>query len=201
MEKSIIIAGFGGQGALLAGQILAYAAMSVNKQVTWLPSYGPEMRGGTAHCTVVISDEAIGSPLVRNPDYVIAMNAPSANKYLPLVKTGGLLIVNSALLNAPIERADIRVLALPASQLAHKAGDRHLINTVMLGALIEQTGILPLPVVEQALTAHLPERHRDLLPVNQRALHEGAIYPLTLTPATVAPPMRNHPATSQGVYA
>ncbi|MCE7984699.1 MAG: 2-oxoacid:ferredoxin oxidoreductase subunit gamma [Caldilinea sp. CFX5] len=201
MEKSIIIAGFGGQGALLAGRLLAYAALSVNKQVTWLPSYGPEMRGGTAHCTVVISDEAIGSPLVRNPDYVIAMNAPSANKYLSLVKTGGLLIVNRDLLTAPVERPDIRILTMPASQLAHKAGDRHLINTVMLGALIEQTGILPLAVVEQALIAHLPERHRDLLNVNQRALHEGAIYPLTLAPAMVTATAPEKQATSRGAYA
>jgi len=201
MEKSIVIAGFGGQGALLASQLLAYAAMCVNKQVTWLPSYGPEMRGGTAHCTVVISDEAIGSPLVRHPDYVIAMNTPSANKYLPLVKTGGLLIVNSDLLAVPVERADIRILAMPASQLAQKAGDRHLVNTVMLGALIEQTGLLPLSVLEQALIAHLPERHRDLLSVNQRALHEGARYPLTLAPANVAAATTTRPVVSQGVYA
>lgn len=180
MEKSIVIAGFGGQGALLAGQLLAYAALSVDKQVTWLPSYGPEMRGGTAHCTVVISDDAIGSPLVHNPDYVVAMNGPSTAKYLPLVKRGGLLIYNCDLVNTPVARPDITVLPLPAGQLAQRAGDRHLVNTVMIGALVEQTGILPLTAVEAALMAHLPEHHRDLLAVNQRALHEGAIYPLTL---------------------
>lgn len=188
MEKSIIVAGFGGQGALLAGQLLAYAALSVDKQVTWLPSYGPEMRGGTAHCIVVISNEAIGSPLVHTPDYVIAMNGPSTAKYLPLVKRGGLLIYNCDLVNTPVARPDITLLPLPASQLAQRAGDRHLVNTVMIGALLQQTGILPLTAVEAALIAHLPERHRDLLAVNQRALHEGAIYPLTLAP----PPNRSH---------
>lgn len=198
MEKAILIAGFGGQGALLAGQLLAYAAMASARQVTWLPSYGPEMRGGTAHCTVVISDEPIGSPLVRNPDAVIAMNAPSAAKYAPLVKAGGLLIVNSDLVTQASQRPDLHVLAIPASQLAERAGDLRLVNTVMLGALVEQTGILPLHVLEQALIDHLPARHRDLLAANRRALHEGAIYPLTVAPADL---VASHLTNSRGATA
>src|SRR3989304_6821503 len=107
MQTEIVIAGFGGQGILFAGQVLAYAAMDAGKEVTWIPSYGPEMRGGTANCTVIISDEQIGSPLVLNPRGAIAMNLPSFDKYEPLVVPGGALIVNASLVNRPVRRPDL----------------------------------------------------------------------------------------------
>lgn len=173
MEMSIIFSGFGGQGALFVGQILAYAAMDTGKEVTWIPSYGPEMRGGTAHCTVVIGDEPIGSPLVRNPDCVIAMNLPSTDKYEPLVKSGGVLVLDSTLIKRSITRGDIRIIALPATEIAVRHGDVRLVNVTMLGALLAEIGQLPLLAVEKALAAHLPERYEHLLQANIAALYAG----------------------------
>ncbi len=180
MERSVIISGFGGQGALFAGQLLAYAALDSGQEVTWIPSYGPEMRGGTAHCTVVVGNEPIGSPLVRNPDYAIALNIPSADKYAPLVKPGGLLIVDSTLAPQPPKRDEIHVVMAPANALAKRFGDARLANTLLLGVLVELTGIVTLAAAEQALVSHLPERHRRLLAANRAALHEGAIFAAAL---------------------
>ncbi len=183
MHEEIIISGFGGQGALFAGQLLAYAGMDSGKHVTWIPSYGPEMRGGTAHCTVVISDEPIGSPMVRNPSAVIALNLPSLDKYEGLVKPGGVLIYNSSLVERAVSRADIRVTPAPANAISMeetapllegKPGDARLANVVMLGALVQATGLLPLEAIEAALAAHLPQRHRRWLEPNGRALRRGA---------------------------
>ncbi|MER3513710.1 MAG: 2-oxoacid:ferredoxin oxidoreductase subunit gamma [Chloroflexota bacterium] len=174
MHEEIIISGFGGQGALFAGQLLAYAGMNEGKHVTWIPSYGPEMRGGTAHCTVVISDEPIGSPLVRHPSVAIVMNNPSLDKYQPLVKPGGVLIVNSSLITQPITREDIRVALIPASAVADELGDSRLMNIVLLGALLALVPILPLEAIDRALADHIPERHRHLLPANMQALRRGA---------------------------
>lgn len=182
MEKSIIFAGFGGQGALFAGQLLTYAALDAGKHVTWIPSYGPEMRGGTAHCTVVVGDDPIGSPLVRNPDMVVAMNLPSTDKYEPIVKENGLLVVNGSLVKRPIHRYDIEAIVIPANDIAQSYGNIRLANVVMLGALLAATELLPLQVVEQALEAHLPERHKRLLPANKAALHEGARFAQTMLP-------------------
>jgi len=176
METSIIISGFGGQGALFAGQVLAYAAMESDKEVTWIPSYGPEMRGGTAHCTVVIGDEPVGAPLVRNPDCVIAMNLPSVDKYTPLVKTGGLLLYDSTLVKRSLRREEIAVAPVPAHDIALHCGSHQLVNIVMLGALLARCPLVPLAAVEQALRAHLPDRHADLLRPNILALHAGAAY-------------------------
>lgn len=183
MHEEIIISGFGGQGALFAGQLLAYAGMDSGKHVTWIPSYGPEMRGGTAHCTVVISDDPIGSPMVRNPSAVIALNLPSLDKYEGLVKPGGVLIYNSSLVERAVSRADIRVAPTPANAISMeetapllegKPGDARLANVVMLGALVQATGLLPLEAIEAALAAHLPQRHRRWLEPNGRALRRGA---------------------------
>ena len=182
MEKSVIFSGFGGQGALFAGQLLTYAALEAGKHVTWIPSYGPEMRGGTAHCTVVMGDEPIGSPLVRNPDMVVTMNLPSTDKYEPLVKSNGLLVINGSLVKRAIQRHDINVIVIPANDIAEACGDPRLANVVMLGALLEATELLPLDIVEHALEVHLPERHRRLLPANKEALHEGAKFARTLWP-------------------
>ena len=176
METSIIISGFGGQGALFAGQLLAYAAMESNKEVTWIPSYGPEMRGGTAHCTVVIGDEPVGAPLVRNPDCVLAMNLPSVDKYEPLVKPGGHLIYDSTLVRRSLQRTDLHSVAVPAHDIALHCGSHQLVNLAMLGALLTLCPLLELAAVEQALRMHLPARHADLLRPNIVALHAGAAY-------------------------
>jgi 2-oxoglutarate ferredoxin oxidoreductase subunit gamma len=173
MQKEIIIAGFGGQGVLFAGQVLAYAAMDTGKTVTWIPSYGPEMRGGTANCTVVIADEEIGSPLVQNPPYVIALNLPSFDKYEPLVQPGGVLIVNQSMVDRAAKRADISTILIPGNEIAEEIGDRRLLNMVMVGALLAQFDLINLKDVEKALEAHLPARHQKLLPNNFRALERG----------------------------
>lgn len=181
MHEEIIISGFGGQGALFAGQLLAYAGMDCGKHVTWIPSYGPEMRGGTAHCTVVISDEPIGSPLVRHPSAAIALNLPSLDKYEGLVKPQGLLIYNSSLIERSVYRTDVAVLAVPANKISEEetcalidGGDVRLANVASLGTLLQATGILPLEVVEAALEHHLPARHQRWLEPNLRALRRGA---------------------------
>ena len=176
MQTEILIAGFGGQGVLFAGQLLAYAAMDEGKQVTWIPSYGPEMRGGTANCTVIISDEEIGSPLVLHPQAVIAMNRPSLDKYEPMVKEGGVLVINTSMVDRKATRRDIRVVEVDANSAAEKLGDRRMTNMVLLGALLAHLEVLPLTAIEKALQAHLPDRHRKLLPKNYEALREGALY-------------------------
>ncbi len=173
MQTEIVISGFGGQGALFAGQLLAYAAMDADYHVTWIPSYGPEMRGGTAHCTTIISDEEIGSPLVRNPQAVIAMNVPSLDKYEPLVALGGVLVVNSSMVAREATRTDIRAIAVPANTIAEELGSNKLANLVLLGAMLAATNVLPLEALKKALAAHLPERHRGLLEVNYEALRRG----------------------------
>lgn len=174
MQTEIVIAGFGGQGVLFAGQVLAYAAMDQGLGVTWFPSYGPEMRGGTANCTVIIADEEIGSPLVRNPRAVIAMNLPSLDKYEPVIQPEGVLIANASLINRTLEREDLEAIFLPANEIAERLGDKRLVNMVMVGALLKALPVLSLEAVETALESHLPERHRRLLPANRRALREGA---------------------------
>lgn len=176
MQQEVIIAGFGGQGVLFAGQLLAYAAMDQGKEVTWIPSYGPEMRGGTANCTVVVSDQEIGSPFVRYPAAVIAMNLPSLDKYEHLVKPGGVLVVNTSMVNRKVEREDIIVINIPANDIAESIGSKRAVNMVMLGALLGHSDILPLDALEEALPAHLPERHKKFLAGNLEALRQGAGY-------------------------
>ena len=174
MQTEILIAGFGGQGVLFAGQVLAYAAMDAGKEVTWIPSYGPEIRGGTANCTVIIGDEEIGSPLVLNPRGVIAMNLPSFDKYEPLMVEGGTLIVNASLVNRSVRRTDLLSTLIPANEIAESLGNKRLTNIVLLGALIAQLPVLTLEDIEESLKDHLPERHRRLLPLNLNALRSGA---------------------------
>jgi 2-oxoglutarate ferredoxin oxidoreductase subunit gamma len=176
MQTEIIFAGFGGQGVLFAGQMLAYAGMDSGKDVTWMPSYGPEMRGGTANCTVIIADEEIGSPLVRNPKAAIVMNLPSLDKYEPTVAAGGVLVINASLVNRNVQRTDLDVVMIPANEIAESIGNSRLTNMVMLGAMLEKIPVLPLSAIEEALKNHLPERHRRLLPSNIEALHQGAAF-------------------------
>jgi len=174
MQQEIIISGFGGQGTLFAGQLLAYAAMDSGYQVTWIPSYGPEMRGGKARCTVIVSDEEIGSPLVRRPSAAIVLNIPSMEAFEPAIKPGGVLVVNSSLVPQKSERTDINDLYVPASDMAIELGNVRIANVICLGALVQAAGIVSLEAIEQALDAHLPERHRKLLGLNSEALRKGA---------------------------
>lgn len=174
MQTEIIIAGFGGQGVLFAGQLLAYAAMDAGAEVTWIPSYGPEMRGGTANCTVIIADDEIGAPTVRNPKAALVFNLPSFDKYEPLVAPDGVLVVNSSLVDRGFNRSDIRAVLIPANEIAESLGDKRMTNMVMIGALLGILPILPLTAVQKALEDHLPERHKQLLPLNFKALEMGA---------------------------
>jgi 2-oxoglutarate ferredoxin oxidoreductase subunit gamma len=174
MQTEIVIAGFGGQGVLFAGELLAYAALDSGHQVTWIPSYGPEMRGGTANCTVIVSEDEIGSPVVRNPRAALVMNLPSLDKYEPLVKTGGVLVVNGSMVDRQPERGDISTVVLPAVDIAEELGDRRMANLVMVGALLERLPVLSMQAIVQALEDHLPERKRSFLEPNTRALERGA---------------------------
>lgn len=181
MQKEMIFSGFGGQGALFTGQVLAYAGMDSGKQVTWIPSYGPEMRGGTAHVTVIVSDAEIGSPVVRCPDAVIVLNNPSMEKYEPLVKKEGVLVYNRSLISTTPQRADIRYVPIPASDIAAELGEPKLVGMVALGALVDATHVLPLSAVIQALYDHLPPSKRHLLEANEQALRRGALAPVAAT--------------------
>jgi 2-oxoglutarate ferredoxin oxidoreductase subunit gamma len=176
MQTEIIIAGFGGQGILFAGQLLAYAALDAGMEVTWIPSYGPEMRGGTANCTVTIADEEIGAPTVRHPKAGMLFNLPSFDKYEPLITAGGVLIANRSLLDRDFRRSDLNAVMIPANEIAESLGDKRLTNMVMTGALLELLPVLSIEAVEKSLAAHLPERHHHLLPLNSKALREGAAF-------------------------
>jgi 2-oxoglutarate ferredoxin oxidoreductase subunit gamma len=181
MQTEILVAGFGGQGVLFAGQVLAYAAMDEGLQVTWFPSYGPEMRGGTANCTVIIADEEIGSPLVLNPQAAIVMNLPSFDKYEPLVRPEGALILNASLINREAARTDLDVIFVPANEIAEELGNKRLTNMVLLGALLARLPVLSVESIQRALKEHLPERHQHLLPLNYQALQTGAAHALKET--------------------
>jgi 2-oxoglutarate ferredoxin oxidoreductase subunit gamma len=176
MHEEVIISGFGGQGALFAGQLLTYAGMDGDYQVTWIPSYGPEMRGGTANCTVILSDNPIGSPIIRRPTAAIVMNSPSMDKYEPLVKSGGVLVVNSTLVRARSKRDDITVLYVPANDLATELGNVKMSNVVLLGALLAAKPILSAEAVKQAMDDHIPERRKQIIEPNKRALDRGIEY-------------------------
>lgn len=174
MHQEIIVSGFGGQGALFAGMLLAYAAMDSGKNVTWMPSYGPEMRGGTAHVTVIVSDQEIGSPLIRRPSAAIVLNNPSMDKYESLLQPGGVLVYNTSLISRAGTRSDIRYVSVPANQIAQDLGNAKMANMVALGALVAATGVLALSAVTQALSDHLPESKRSLLKPNMEAIQRGA---------------------------
>jgi 2-oxoglutarate ferredoxin oxidoreductase subunit gamma len=176
MQTEIIIAGFGGQGVLFAGALLSYTAMDYGLEVTWIPSYGPEMRGGTANCTVIISDEEIGAPMVAHPSAGLAMNRPSLDKLETLVKAGGVLIVNGSMVDRPVKRSDLRIVVLPASEIAEKIGDKRLTNMVMLGALLANLNVVPVEALEKAIQGHTPARHLRFVPMNLQAVREGAVY-------------------------
>ena len=174
MHEEVIISGFGGQGALFAGQVLTYAGMDEGRMVSWIPSYGPEMRGGTAHCTVIISDEPIASPLVEHPSSCIAMNPESMDKFEPLVRAGGYLVVNASLVRRRSARNDITVAEVPANEVANELGSSKAANLVLLGALLALNPMVSLDSVKRALEEHIPPARRHTLEPNKRALDRGA---------------------------
>lgn len=174
MQEEFLFAGFGGQGVMFAGQLLAYAAMDEGLNVTWIPSYGPEMRGGTAHCYVVISNATIGSPLVRNPRVAVVFNIPSFDKYEPLVASGGVLCRNSSLIPNESIRTDITELAVPASDIADEVGNMRLTNMVLLGAVLAYHPIISIEAIEHAIEHHIPSHRRNLLEMNYKAIQRGA---------------------------
>lgn len=179
MQTEIIVSGFGGQGTLYAGQLLSYAAMDAGKHVTWIPSYGPEMRGGTANCTVVVSDEEIGSPFVQYPKAVIAMNLPSLDKYEDLLAPGGYLVVNSSMVNREVRRKDLHVLMIPANDIAEEIGNQKAANMVLLGGLIGNSSILEIKDLVNALGSHTAARLKKFVEMNIAALEKGAGFTAT----------------------
>ncbi|HSG17737.1 MAG TPA: 2-oxoacid:acceptor oxidoreductase family protein [Anaerolineae bacterium] len=173
METSLIIAGFGGQGVLFAGQLLAYAAMDAGRHVTWIPSYGPEMRGGTANCTVIIGDDPIGAPLVAQPDVAIVLNQPSYDKYEPIIKPGGLLVVNRSIVADESDRDDIDTVYVAANAIAEEYGTTKMLNMVLVGAMLRRRPVLELAVVTKALEEHLPASKAHLIEANLQVLQRG----------------------------
>jgi 2-oxoglutarate ferredoxin oxidoreductase subunit gamma len=173
MNHEIVMAGFGGQGIMLIGTLLTYAGKYEGKAVSWLPSYGPEMRGGTANCAVCVSDDAIASPVVVEPTAAIVMNIPSFEKFHRTVVPGGALVINSSLIRAENVRRDISVYEIPANDEAVKLGSDRVANMVCLGALLGATGAVSLETVYKVLPKVISPRHHDLLPLNQEALSRG----------------------------
>jgi 2-oxoglutarate ferredoxin oxidoreductase subunit gamma len=168
----VLMAGFGGQGMLLSGKLLAYAAMSKGKEVSWLPSYGPEMRGGTANVTVCISDKPVGSPYIASPRALLVMNRPSLDKFAPKVKPGGLIVVNSSLVHVPADRADCTVIYIPANELAIQAGTARAANLVMLGAYVGWSGVVEEETAIQMIEKEFAKKAK-FIPANVAAFKLG----------------------------
>ncbi|MBP5770898.1 MAG: 2-oxoacid:acceptor oxidoreductase family protein [Bacteroidaceae bacterium] len=173
MTQEIIISGFGGQGVLSMGKILAYSALMEGKEVSWMPAYGPEQRGGTANVTIIISDERISSPIVSTFDTAIVLNQPSLEKFEPKVKAGGALIYDSYGISIPPRRTDIEIYEINAMDAAAEMGNSKGFNMIVLGGLLKLRPILEIENVLKALRKTLPERHHHLIPANEAALRKG----------------------------
>ena len=176
MNKEILIAGFGGQGILFSGKFLAYEGLIDGKEVSWLPSYGPEMRGGTANCSIIISDSAVGSPIVSNPDILIAMNLPSLDKYENETKAGGQIFIDSSLIDRKVERDDVEVYYIPATKMASDEGLTGLANMIMIGHMIAKSGIIPQENIEKAMQKVVPPTKQNMLDLNMKAVKLGLEY-------------------------
>lgn len=172
-SQQIVFAGFGGQGILSMGKFLAYAGMDVNLNVSWLPSYGPEMRGGTANCSVILTDEGIGSPIVTKADSIVVMNRPSLEKFEDVVEANGLIILDSDLVDVMPTRTDLDVIAIPAQTIAQELGSKTIANMVLLGALVKKTGIVSIEALLDSLKAHGKERFFE---INKKAIERGIEY-------------------------
>ena len=172
----ILIAGFGGQGVLFAGKFLAYKGLVQDKQVSWLPSYGPEMRGGTANCSVILSDTPVGSPIITTPDILVAMNLPSLQKFVDAVVPGGKIIIDSTLIDIKVERSDVEVFYVPATQMAKDAGFATLANMILAGKVLKETGAVTFDGNKETLEAFIPAKKANLIDINCKALQAGYDY-------------------------
>jgi len=176
MEHEIIVAGFGGQGVLLAGRVLCYAGMLEGREVTWMPSYGAEQRGGTANCHVVISEDPVGSPVVVKPTGLIIMNDPSLVRFQDCARSNSLLVLNSSLVKQECRRVDIKLLQVPADDVAAELGEPRVANMVALGAFIGATGVVKPETVEKALERALSELYHKTIPLNMKAIARGMAF-------------------------
>ena len=176
MTREFLFAGFGGQGLLFSGKVLAYKGLIEGKHVSWLPSYGPEMRGGTASCGVTISDDPIGAPIVLEPDVLVAMNLPSLDKYESKVEKGGYIFVDSSLIERKVQRDDVNVYYVPATKLAGEIGASTLANMILVGKLLKELGDYDEETVDKALGKCISARHADLLDLNRKAMETGRDY-------------------------
>ena len=176
MTKNILLAGFGGQGILFSGKFLAYEGLLEGKELSWLPSYGPEMRGGTANCSVILSDEPVGSPIVTNPDILIAMNLPSLDKYESAAVAGGHILVDSSLIERKVERTDVEAHYIPATKLASDENLPGLANMIMIGYLIKKTGVIPYENVAKTVEKLVPAKKQNMVELNKKAIELGYNY-------------------------
>ena len=172
----ILIAGFGGQGVLFAGKFLAYKGLVQDKQVSWLPSYGPEMRGGTANCSVIISDMPVGSPIITNPDVLVAMNLHSLTKFVDTVVPGGKIIIDSTLIDVKVERSDVQVFYVPATQMAKDAGFSTLANMILTGKVLKEIDAVSFDGNKETLESFIPAKKAGLIDINCKALQAGYDY-------------------------
>lgn len=172
MQSEVMFAGFGGQGILLSAKILAHAAMQEGLEVAWVPSYGPEMRGGTAYCTVVVSDRLIGSPIIKNPMHLVAMNRPSLEKFAPVVKPNGVILVNSSLISIGSDRDDVDEVRVPVNDIAVKLGSVRSANIVALSAFVARSNIVKIDTLRSCVTEEF-EKKKKLIPLNMAAIDEG----------------------------
>ena len=176
MREEVYMAGMGGQGVLLASQILAQAAVSAGLEVSWFPLYSPEVRGGRATCTVVVADGEVGSPVVGHPAVMILMDRIAVENHLGKIRPEGLAIVNSSLAGEEFDRDDVRITAIPANDIATEVGSERTVNMVLLGAYVASAELVTLADIEQALREVIPERHHSFIPINVAALQRGAQY-------------------------
>jgi 2-oxoglutarate ferredoxin oxidoreductase subunit gamma len=172
MQNEVQFAGFGGQGIMLMGQIMAQAAMHQGYEVVWIPSYGPEMRGGTAYCTVVISDRPIGSPIIRNPKHLVAMNRPSLEKFAPTVQSGGTIFINSSIISIDAGRDDVDVIKVPIIEIAKELGNVKTANIVALAAFVSRSKVVDFELLRESVKDKFASREK-LIPLNMKALEEG----------------------------
>ena len=173
MLDEIIIAGFGGQGVLLMGRLIAYAGMLEGKKVAWMPSYGPEMRGGTANCTVIVSSDEVASPVVPNPITLIAMNKPSLDKFEPEVEKGGTIILNESLISQNVKRNDVQVFKVPANEIANELGNLRVANMVALGAYVAARKTVKIETILRALEETLEKKSEKIVELNKKAIKKG----------------------------
>ncbi len=173
MNKEMIFAGFGGQGVMLMGQILAYAGMMEGQQVSWFPAYGPEMRGGTANCSVIIGDEPVGTPIVTDPSVIVAMNLPSLDKFEPMLSAGGTLLINSSLIDREPHRKDVKVFLIPCNDIAKELGNMKVANMVMVGAIIAAGGVVAIDSVLTVLAKKIFKNKPKVMPINEQAIRKG----------------------------